>query len=115
MTESTNNNSVTYSQKKRGKENRRQSISRKRNGASITKMFPSEKHIHGIVQNNKIAEAKQVFNRCKSINFCSIFLIVKLFTFCNFPFYGLIINYQFMFKASLNYVLFIVFYDFKEI
>ena len=85
MTESTNNNSVTYSQKKRGKENRRQSISRKRNGASITKIFPSEKHIHGIVQNNKIAEAKQVFNRCKSINFSFYFPYSKTIYVLQFP------------------------------
>ena len=85
MTESTNDNSVRYSQKKRGKENRRQSTSRKRNGASITKIFPSEKHIHGIVQNNKIAEAKQVFQRCKSINFPFYFPCCKIIYVLQFP------------------------------
>ena len=85
MTESTNIGGVTYSQKKRGKENTRQSISRKRNRSSITKIFPSEKHIHGIVQNNKIAEAKQVFKHCKSINFPFSFPCCKLFTFCYIP------------------------------
>ena len=85
MTESTNNNSVTYSQKKRGKENRRQSISRKRNGASITKIFSNEKHINGIVQNNKIAQAKQVFQYCKSINFPFYFPCCKIIYAVQFP------------------------------
>ena len=85
MTENTNNNSVTYCQKKRGKENRRQSISRKRNGASITKIFSNEKHINGIVQNNKIAEAKQVFQHCKSIDFSFYFPCCKIIYVVQFP------------------------------